>query len=216
MSDNEPREPKFRRRAEDRPDEVMDAALVLFSEQGFASTTVDQIAARAGLSKGAVYLYFRSKEAILEGLVGRTINPVVDDAFDRMSGFRGDPRPLLAEFLRNIATMMTVRPVWAIPLIVLRESRLAPGITENFRRSVLDRALPAITALLRQGVEGGHIRPVDPELTARTVIGPVLVHILLSEVFDIRPGGGLQMQRLVDNHIQILWAGLAPEKEPAA
>ena len=72
----ERRIPKFRRRAEARPDEVLDAALDLFIENGFAATRVDDIAKRAGLSKGAVYLYFPSKEAIIEALVRRALVPV--------------------------------------------------------------------------------------------------------------------------------------------
>ncbi|MBZ0217025.1 MAG: TetR/AcrR family transcriptional regulator, partial [Fimbriimonadaceae bacterium] len=62
-------EPKWRRRAEDRPNELMDAALELFMKKGFAATRVADIAARAGLSKGAIYLYFDSKEDILKGLI---------------------------------------------------------------------------------------------------------------------------------------------------
>lgn len=61
--------PKFRRRAEARPDEVLDAALEQFMAKGFAATRVEDIAKAAGLSKGAVYLYFPSKQALLEGLV---------------------------------------------------------------------------------------------------------------------------------------------------
>ena len=66
-----PSGPKFRRRSEARPDEVLDAALELFVEKGFAATRVEDIATRAGVSKGTVYLYFPSKEAVLEGLVRR-------------------------------------------------------------------------------------------------------------------------------------------------
>ena len=62
-------EPKWRRRAEDRPDEVLDAALKMFARKGFASTKVEDIAREAGLSKGAIYRYFSSKEDIFESLV---------------------------------------------------------------------------------------------------------------------------------------------------
>jgi AcrR family transcriptional regulator len=72
----EQRGPKFRRRAGARPDEVLDAALDLFISKGFANTRVEDIATAAGLSKGAVYLYFPSKEAILEGLVKRAVVPI--------------------------------------------------------------------------------------------------------------------------------------------
>ncbi|GGE32580.1 hypothetical protein GCM10011360_20530 [Primorskyibacter flagellatus] len=213
MTSDSPRQPKFRRRAEARPDEVLDAALTLFAGQGFAATTVDQIAGQAGVSKGAVYLYFPSKAAILEGLVQRTIAPIAADTFDRMHGYRGDPRPLIAAFLRRIATTLMQGETRKIPVMILRESAATPQIAAMFRDSVLDQALPAVRALLEQGVQGGHIRAVDPELTTRTVVGPVMIHILLSEVFGIRPDDGLAMDRLIDNHLSIVLAGLAPDPD---
>ena len=90
------RGPKFRRRAEARPDEVLDAALELFMEKGFAATRVDDIAKRAGLSKGAVYLYFPSKEAVLEALVRRAIVPIADTALEALRNYEGDPRIVIS------------------------------------------------------------------------------------------------------------------------
>ncbi|WP_375688545.1 TetR/AcrR family transcriptional regulator [Pseudooceanicola sp. LIPI14-2-Ac024] len=211
MNKTDSKSPKFRRRAEARPDEVLDAALALFTEQGYARTTVDQVARRAGFSKGTVYLYFSSKEAILEGLVRRAVEPIAEASFDRMADYRGDPRPLLATFVQTVAQTLSSGDYRTVPLIILREAPAAPGIAALFRNAVLDRALPAMIGLLEQGVAGGHIRAVDPELTARSVIGPVMVHLLLSEVFDIRPDGGMEMERLVENHLSILFAGLEPE-----
>ena len=98
-----PVEPKFRRRSAERPDEVLDAALALFSTQGFARTKVEDVAVRPGLSKAAVYLYFPSKRALLQGLVHRTVAGLTEDAIARMQAWRGDPRPLLALLLRQIA-----------------------------------------------------------------------------------------------------------------
>jgi AcrR family transcriptional regulator len=205
--------PKFRRRADARPDEVLDAALSLFIEQGFARTSVEQVARLAGISKGAVYLYFASKEAILEGLVNRTIAPLSDALFEDITNYRGDPRPALAQFLRMMGQMLGDKRNRAVPLIVLHEAPAAPEVAALFRTAVLDRSIPAISALLAQGVDGGYIRPIDPELTARTVIGPVLAHIVLFEIFGIAPEGGFQLDRLIENHLSILMAGLEPDRE---
>ena len=215
MTAKTPKEPKFRRRAEARPDEVLDAALSLFTEKGYARTTVDQVAKRAGFSKGTVYLYFASKEAILEGLVQRTVEPVAEAALETMSNYRGDPRPVLAQFLRTMAQALGVPRTRAVAMIIVQEGATAPHIAAMYRKSVLDRALPALIALLKQGVAGGHIRAIDPELTARSVIGPMVAHLLLSEIFAIRPEGGLQMDRLVENHLSLLFAGLEPIKGDA-
>src|ERR1700733_13914833 len=97
------RSPKFRRRAEARPDEVLDAALDLFIEKGFAQTRVEDIAARDGLSKGAIYLYFPSKEAILEGVVKRAILPIANNALSMLDAYAGDPRPIISTALKMIA-----------------------------------------------------------------------------------------------------------------
>ena len=210
MTAFKPKEPKFRRRAEARPDEVLDAALALFTEKGFSQTTVDQIARRAGFSKGTVYLYFTSKDAILEALVERAIAPLTGSVFDAMQGYKGDPRPVLAMFLRQVGQALSDDAVRAVPMIILREASIAPQLASLFRDKVLFLALPAIAALLAQGVQGGHIRPIDPELTARSVMGPIIAQIVLFEVFSVAPDGGLQLDELVENHLQILCAGLAP------
>jgi AcrR family transcriptional regulator len=67
---------KFRRRAEARPDEVLDAALAVFVEKGYAAAKMDEVARRAGVSKGTVYLYFPSKEALIEAIVRRAVAPI--------------------------------------------------------------------------------------------------------------------------------------------
>ncbi len=205
--------PKFRRRADARPDEVLDAAIALFAEKGYAATTVQEIATRAGLSKGAVYLYFPSKAAVLEGLVERAISPVAQTALGQIANFSGDPRPLIAQALKAFAQRLRDPDLLAVPRIVIHEAVAAPEIAQMYRRAVLDKAVPALTALIAKGVEGGFIRKVDPEMTVRSIVGPILAHVLMDEIFDLRPEGGLQLERLIDNHLAILLAGLAPEKD---
>lgn len=212
MSPND--EPKFRRRAEERPDEILDAALELFLEKGFERTRVAEIAERAGLSKGAVYLYFDTKEALLEGLVRRAVIPAADQALQMITAYRGDPRPLIGRVMRMLAGRILNTGAAAVPRLVLRESLIAPELAEMYRREVLARIIPAVEALIAQGVEGGHIRKVDPEMTIRSIVGPILAHLMLAEVFGIKPADGLAVDRLIDNHLAILLAGLEPEATP--
>lgn len=208
---NEPvqRGPKFRRRAEARPDEVLDAAIALFTERGFAQTRVEDIAARAGLSKGAVYLYFPSKEALLEGIVRRAVLPIADSVLASLASYEGDPRFVLTGALKLMALKLSDESFLAVPKLLFREVVGFPELAVMYRREVLDRVLPAITALLRRGIDQGYLRPVDPELTIRSIIGPIMLHIALSEVFDIQPEGGIGFDRLIDNHLTILFDGLS-------
>jgi AcrR family transcriptional regulator len=200
--------PKFRRRAEARPDEVLDAALALFAAQGFARTSVEAVARAAGLSKAAVYLYFPSKRALLAGLIRRAVAPVAELA---LAPVQGDPRPVLAALLRGAAARLAQPGVLAIPTLVLREAAVAPEIAQLYRDEVLDRVLPALRQILIQGMDEGHLRPLDPDLTLRSLIGPLLVHVILAQVFGIQPPGGLGLEALVENHLTILLAGLSPD-----
>lgn len=221
MSDTDPpvarTPPKFRRRAEARPDEVLDAALDLFIARGFAATRVEDIAKRAGVSKGTVYLYFPSKEAIIEGLVQRALLPIANRALESLDGFAGDPRIVISLVLHMLAQRMQDPRVLAIPQLVIREVVSFPELAAMYRREVLDRVLPVIERLLARGIAEGYLRPVDPHLTIRSIIGPLLLHLVLAEIFDLTPPGGLAIDRLIDNHLTILFDGLSlprPTGEP--
>lgn len=208
------RGPKFRRRAEARPDEVLDAALALFVEKGFAATQVEDIAVRAGLSKGAVYLYFPSKEAILEGLVKRAVLPIANNALGLLENYVGDPRPVISTALKMVAGRLADPRMVAIPRLLIREIINFPEFAQMYRREVLDRVIPAVQRLIQNGIDEGYFRKVDPELTLRSVIGPIIAHMVISELFGIRPAEGLAVDRLIDNHLTILFDGLsAPQRE---
>jgi AcrR family transcriptional regulator len=201
--------PKFRRRAEARPDEVLDAALALFIEKGFAATRVEDIATRAGLSKGAVYLYFPSKEAILEGLVRRAVLPIANNAVAFLETYSGDPRLVIGTVMKMVAGRLSDPKMAAIPRLLMREIIHFPEFAAMYRREVLDRVIPAVQTLIANGIAEGYLRPVDPELTVRSIVGPIMLHMLMAEIFGIMPAGGLSLDRLVDNHLTILFDGLS-------
>ncbi|GAB4385167.1 TetR/AcrR family transcriptional regulator [Albidovulum sp.] len=205
--------PKYRRRAEARPDEILDAALALFTRKGFAQTRVEEIARAAGLSKGAVYLYFPSKEALLEGLVRRAVAPVARRVVAELEAGAAEPRAALARVLGAIATALGDPGTVAVPMLVIREAPGVPSIARIYREEVLSRVIPALAGLLDRARREGAIRDIDPELGLRSVIGAMIAHLLLARVFGIVPAGGLQLERLVETHLDILFKGLEPRKD---
>ena len=205
--------PKFRRRAEARPDEVLDAALALFLERGFAATKVEDVAKRAGVSKGLVYLYFPSKEALVEGIVLRAVTPVAEKAIAEVSHV-GHPRIAISAVMRFLVMRLSDPQVMAVPRLIMREVAQFPHIAEMYRREVLDRVIPVLRGLLKRGMDEGYLRPHDPDLTLRTVVGAILVHVLLAEIFGIQPEDGLALDRLVENHLSILFDGLSAREDP--
>lgn len=214
MTRGESKAPKFRRRAEARPDEVLDAALALFVEKGFAATRVEDIAKRAGLSKGAIYLYFPSKEALLEGLVRRALVPIVELAGQMMTSMQGDPPALLKMVAKLIAANLADPDTVSVPKIIMREIGAFPELAQMYKREVIDRVLPLLVGLIRRGVETGEFRPVDPEFAIRSVVGPLVMHFLMSDLFGISSRNGLDLDRFLDHHLDLLFNGLlAPEGE---
>ncbi len=207
---------KFRRRAEARPDEVLDAALAVFVEKGYAAAKVDEVARRAGVSKGTVYLYFPSKEALIEGIVRRAVAPIALRALPDLETYEGDPRVPITMLLTVLIQQLARPEAIAVPKLILREVLSFPFIATFYRNEVLDKVMPALVRLIRRGVDSGKLRKVDPELTVRSIIGPLLAHVALGELFGIMPeGGDLALDRFVANHLDILFHGISTQPAEA-
>ena len=206
---------KFRRRAEARPDEVLDAALAVFVEKGYAAAKMDEVARRAGVSKGTVYLYFPSKEALIEAIVRRAVAPIALRALPDLESFDGDPRVPITMLLTILVERLAQPDTIAVPKLILREVLSFPFIATFYRNEVLDKVMPALIGLVRRGVESGRLRPVDPELTVRSIIGPLLAHVALGELFGITPAKGLELDRFLANHLDILFHGISPQAAEA-
>lgn len=206
---------KFRRRAEARPDEVLNAALAVFVEKGYAAAKVDEVARRAGVSKGTVYLYFPSKEALIEGIVRRAVAPIALRAVPDLETFEGDPRLPITMLLTVLIQQLARPEASAVPRLVIREVMSFPFIANFYRNEVLGKVMPALIRLIERGVETGHFRPVDPELTVRSIIGPLLAHVALGELFGITPAKGLELERFLANHLDILFHGISAQPEEA-
>ncbi len=205
--------PKFRRRAEARRDEVLDAALELFTEKGFANTRVEDVASKAGISKGTVYLYFDSKEALMEGLIDRALSPIALKAISTIESMGVDPILVFKTIGGLIAHNLGDPKVLAVPKLIMRESVQFPELAAIYRRDVIDKVLPVMRRMIEHQVKVGRFKPVDAELAIRSIIGPIIAHVVIAEVFKIVPEEGLQMERMISQHIDILMNGLSAKPE---
>lgn len=179
--------PKFRRRSEARPDEILDAALAVFAERGFDAARMDDIAARAGVSKGAIYLYFDSKEALLKGLIEREVAPVAALLSGMAERGADDPQATLALIIRT-ATQLTQQPAFAAtPRVIIAVAARFPEIGLHYRQRVVDVGLSAIETLIAKGAEKGVFRDVDAAAAARMVLGPVMLKALYIHLLGGEP-----------------------------
>jgi AcrR family transcriptional regulator len=182
-----PAAPKFRRRSDARPDEILDAALVVFATHGFDAARMEEIAAGAGVSKGAVYLYFESKEAVLKGLIEREVAPVAARVRALAEAGASDPAGAL-RLIIAAASQMTQEPGFAAtPRLVLSVAARFPEIGRYYREHVVDIGLGAIETLITKGAATGVFRDVDARAAARMVMGPILVKALHVHILGGEP-----------------------------
>lgn len=206
--------PKRARRPEARPDEILDAALAVFSEKGFAAARVEDVARAAGLSKGAVYLYFDSKEALFEALVRRFADQVIAGAVTRFSAMaEDDAEAALRSAVRFLVTLLSDPGLSAPPRLVLAEAGRFPAIAALYRREVIAVGQKTIGGLLDAGVTRGQFRAVPREVVLRAVIGPVMAHMFLTHVFPNPDAPPHDPETIADGLADLLLNGLRPRSD---
>ncbi len=199
--------PRWRRRAEARPEEILDAALAEFTTRGFEAARMEDIAKTAGISKAAIYLYFPSKTALLEALIEAKVAPLARQV--ETLALSGLADPLMA--LRMLATAAAHRigdaHVFAVPRLVIGLSGRFPEIAAYYRTHVVDKARAALEALIEAGKAKGVIRDVDTKAVTRAFIGPLLFEGLWTHVLGGESALG-DPQKLIESQFDILLGGL--------
>lgn len=160
---------------EARPADILSAALDIFVENGFASARLEDIADRAGVSKGTLYLYFESKEALFQAVIRETIVPVVERAEQRVDAFTGSSRDLLAETLRGWWSSLSESRMTGLPKLVLAEATNFPEAARTYFQEVVVRVRALFARILQRGIERGEFRPLDVEYTVRVMMAPVVM-----------------------------------------
>jgi AcrR family transcriptional regulator len=167
-----------RRMPEERPGHILNAALDAFVENGFAATRLEDIAERAGVSKGTLYLYFESKEALFEAVIRETIVPILERAEHQIDAFTGTSRDLLVETFRGWWSAISESRMSGLPKLVLSESTNFPDAARVYFDEVVQRLRALFARVLRRGIERGEFRPVDVDYTVRVITAPVVMALI--------------------------------------
>lgn len=206
----ETREP-VRRRKEARPAELLAAALDVFAEKGFSATRLEDIAARAGVSKGTVYLYFDGKEALFKAAVETAITPVLEAAEAVANETDKPAAELLRTFVFGWWERIGTSSLGAVPKLLVAESGNFPEVARWFHDEFISRALRAMARVIQVGIDRGEFRSIDPLLAARIVFSPIFSIIVWRRAFadcapDL-PDPGL----FLDRAVALLSDGLATQ-----
>ncbi len=171
-----------RRDPESRPQQILDAALEVFGEHGFAGARTDDIATKAGVAKGTIFLYFPTKDDLFKAVVRREIVARIEDAEQRRAD-AGDmsARDFLRIFLTNYYATTQGTHALRMLRLVMGELHKHPELARFYGTEVIARAWTLLSSVVQRGIERGEFRPVDPMLAARCITSAFLMHRAWSE-----------------------------------
>ncbi|HUO87703.1 MAG TPA: TetR/AcrR family transcriptional regulator [Rhizomicrobium sp.] len=210
-ADVSPETARWTRRKRARPGEILDAALKVFAERGFAAARMEDIARQAGVTKGTIYLYFESKEAVFKSLVREAVGKTIGDVTADIAMDDGSVRSLLRRVLLTVARMLLETDKVALPKIVIAESANFPWLAEFYRYEVIDRGLALLTSLIERGVAGGEFRALPVQHVARLCMAPVLLGAIWRMTFAHLDREPYDYKAMIDVHLDVLLRGLAAE-----
>jgi AcrR family transcriptional regulator len=212
---------KRSRRKEARPGELLDAALDLFVEKGFAATRVEEVAARAGVSKGTLFLYFPSKLELFKAVVRQSIAGRFDEWQTELETFDGSTSELLRYCFHTWWERIGATKAAGITKVVLSEAGNFPEITSFYRQEVTEVGRQLIRNILQRGVDSGEFRALDMDHAVFLVLAPLIFLSMWQYMVGmcVPDGGVASPERYIDLQVDNLLYGLcvreaAPPRAP--
>lgn len=203
---------KRERRKEARPGELLAAALELFVEKGYAATRSEEVARRAGVSKGTLFLYFSSKEELFKAVVRENLSgrfPEWNAEFDAYTGSTAD---MLRYAMKMWWERVGATPASGITKLMMSEASNFPELATFYQQEVIEPGRALIRRILQRGVDRGEFRPVDMELAIYLVLAPMIFLMSWKHSFgacacEAEP---LEPHKYLDLQVDTLLHGLCP------
>lgn len=200
--------PKFRRRKAARPGEIVGAALAVFAEKGFAAARLEEIAARAGVSKGALYLYFETKEDLFRAVVEQAIAPNIQAVRAIIATHPGPISDLLRLVPGRIAVILETLPLGGVVKMVIGEAGNFPELARVWHDQLVAHALGALSDAVAAAQARGEVKPGDPRTYALQLIAPLLVGVIWRETFVPVGAAAFDISALARQHVETMLAGM--------
>ncbi|MDB4870546.1 MAG: regulatory protein TetR [Gemmatimonadales bacterium] len=166
--------PKWRRCPEDRPSQIIKAALEVFGECGLANARLQDIAERAGVSKGTIYLYFPNKEELFREMVRQTAVAAIERA--EQANVPGTPSNQLVAFMRGYWAFVRSPVFVTIYRLVLAELHQFPDLAKFYANEVVARGQKLLSGIISRGIEAGEFRDIDPMVAARMLVAIIVMN----------------------------------------
>jgi AcrR family transcriptional regulator len=202
--------PRWQRRPGARPEEILRAAMQTFVERGFAATKLDEVAARAGVSKGTLYLYFPNKEQLFQAAVRDSITPAIVAAEQAVADYQGPALPLLHQLFERWAAVVLDPTLGGLCKLMIAEAANFPETARFYIHEVVLRIRRIFQQVIEQAIAQGEIRDISSELVVRELMTPVLFASVWRHSLACYEPKPLDVPRFLAAHLDIVLNGLRP------
>ena len=202
--------PRWERRKEARPQELLASAIELFVERGFASTRLEDVARRAGVSKGTLYLYYANKEDLFKAVVRQSILPMIGDAEASVAEFEGHSAELLRHVILSWWRRIGATKASGISKLILAEADNFPELARFYQQEVMTRGIGMISNMLERGIRRGEFRAIDVPQTAQVLIAPLMMLSTWKHTVAPCERCDLQPEAFLEAFLDITLHGLVP------
>jgi AcrR family transcriptional regulator len=208
--------PRWSRRKQARPAELTRAGLELFVERGYAATRLDDVAKRAGVSKGTLYLYFDSKEELFKAVVREGLVPALERGERMVDEHRGTAAELVRELAKGWWQLIGATPYGGIAKLMISECRNFPELGRFYHAEVISRGYAVIERAVRLGTDSGEFRRMELDYVTRLVVAPLVLMAVWRHSFDFCDSHRLDADAYIEHHIELLLHGLVARERPLA
>jgi AcrR family transcriptional regulator len=204
------------RRKEARPQELLDAALDLFVEKGFAATRSEEVAQRAGVSKGTLYIYYPSKEELLKEVIRTNVANQIAEGLEIVRAFEGSSAELLGNVMRLWWERVGETRASGILKLMMSEVRNFPEIAQFWVDEVTSPADRMVAGIVQRGIDRGEFRPVNVVDVVHALVAPLLFLVMNKHSLGACvPGAKLDARAVIEAQIDLVLHGLQAPRRAA-
>lgn len=198
------------RRKEARPGELIDAALDLFVEKGFAATRVEEVAARAGVSKGTLFLYFPSKDELFKAVVRENISGRFVEWNSEFEGFEGSTGDMLGYCMNSWWERVGATKASGLAKLMMSEAGNFPEISAFYQQEVIQPGHTLIRRILQRGMDRGEFRSLDLDYAVYSVVAPMMFMILSRHSMGVCVPNNVELdpKRYIASQLGVILNGL--------
>jgi AcrR family transcriptional regulator len=198
--------PRFQRRKEDRPAEITEAAMHTFAEKGYASTRVEEVARRAGVSKGLLYLYFKTKEDLFKAVIRSFVSPRLDALIEMIETTELSAEAFLRGPFLEFAKSVPHTPARMLVRLLVAEGPKHPDLIAWYWENVVSRGLGAIRSIIEKGVGNGEFRESALDDFPHLLVSPVIFSMLWKQLFETH--APMDTDAFFEGHIDLMLNGI--------